>query len=154
MSVADEAAALEAEVEQYPDERGEILLEAADAWRRSGRFDRAADLLTRLITDAGGDGCSAMAQLAEVRFEQGDVDEAYVLLDALAHDAAVDDGHCTLVAELLAERGDLHGALRWYEGVAEAQAAAGVAGRAAVRRPDPAPGWWIRGSVLAGACYG
>ncbi|GAB3860720.1 hypothetical protein GCM10029963_64060 [Micromonospora andamanensis] len=38
--------------------------------------------------------------------------------------------------------------------VTEAQAAVGVAGRAAVRRPDPAPGWWIRGSVLAGACYG
>ncbi|WP_425412539.1 SEC-C metal-binding domain-containing protein [Micromonospora mirobrigensis] len=115
MSVADEAAALEAEVEQYPDERGEILLEAADAWRRAGRFDRAADLLTGLIADGGGDGCYAMVQLAEVRFEQGDVDEAYVVLDGLAHDAAMDDGHCTLVAELLAERGDLHGALRWYD---------------------------------------
>ncbi|MGC4895442.1 SEC-C metal-binding domain-containing protein [Micromonospora sp. DT31] len=115
MSVADEAAALEAEVEQYPDERGEILLDAADAWRRAGRLDRAADLLSKLITDGGGDGCYAMAQLAEVRFEQGDVDEAYVVLDRLAHDAATNDGHCTLVAELLAERGDLHGALRWYD---------------------------------------
>ncbi|MEW2382414.1 hypothetical protein AB0873_10040 [Micromonospora sp. NPDC047707] len=36
MNVAAEAAALEAEVEQYPDERGEILLEAADTWRRAG----------------------------------------------------------------------------------------------------------------------
>ncbi|MEQ4300535.1 SEC-C metal-binding domain-containing protein [Plantactinospora sp. B6F1] len=114
-SVADEAAALEAEAEQYPDERGEILLEAADAWRRAGRLDRAADLLSRLIIDGGEDGCLAMVQLAEVRFEQGDIDEARIVLDRLAHDAATSDGHCTLVAELLAERGDLHGALRWYD---------------------------------------
>ncbi|SCL15867.1 hypothetical protein GA0074694_1397 [Micromonospora inyonensis] len=115
MNVSDEAAALEAEMEQYPDERGEILLEAADAWRRAGRLDRAADLLSRLITDGGEDGCYAMVQLAEVRFEQGDIDEAHDVLDRLAHDAATNDGHCTLVAELLAERGDLRAALRWYD---------------------------------------
>nr|WP_196255803.1 SEC-C metal-binding domain-containing protein [Micromonospora sp. WMMC415] len=115
MNVAAEAAALEAEVEQYPDERGEILLEAADTWRRAGRLDRAADLLNRLIADGGEDGCYATVQLAEVRFEQGDADEAHDVLDRLARDAATNDGHCTLVAELLAERGDLHGALRWYD---------------------------------------
>jgi hypothetical protein len=33
----DEAAALEAEAAEYPDQRGEILLEAAAAWCRAGR---------------------------------------------------------------------------------------------------------------------
>lgn len=115
IKAVDEAVALEAEVEQYPDQRGEILLEAADAWRRAGRFDRAADLLGRLIVDGGEDGCYAMVQLAEVRFEQGDVDAANAVLDGLARNPATTDGHCTLVAELLAERGDLRGALRWYD---------------------------------------
>jgi len=32
----DEAAALEAEADEYPDERGEILSEAAVAWREAG----------------------------------------------------------------------------------------------------------------------
>jgi hypothetical protein len=42
--------------------------------------------------------------LAEVRFGQGDDDEAYALLDRVARDPAADVGHCMLVAELLAER--------------------------------------------------
>jgi tetratricopeptide (TPR) repeat protein len=142
MSVADEAAALEAEVEQYPDERGEILLEAADAWRRAGRLDRAADLLSRLIIDGGEDGCFAMVQLAEVRFEQGDVDEARVVLDRLAHDPATSDGHCTLVAELLVERGDLHGALRWYD---RAVARLSAEELQALNGPD---GWMQMSSVM------
>jgi hypothetical protein len=40
VTTADEAAALEAEAEEYPDERGEILLEAAKAWRRAGESGR------------------------------------------------------------------------------------------------------------------
>jgi tetratricopeptide (TPR) repeat protein len=114
-TTVDEAFALEAEAKEYPDERGEILLEAAVAWRRAGRADRASDLLVRLVAEGGEDGCFARFALAEGYFEDGVVDEAYAELAGLAHDAALTEGHCTFVAELLAERGDLEGALRWYD---------------------------------------
>jgi len=64
VTTVDEAAGLEAEAEEYPDERGEILLEAAEAWRRAGRSDRARELLARLIREGGDDGCSARFTLA------------------------------------------------------------------------------------------
>ncbi len=115
VTTADEAAALEAEAEEYPDERGEILLEAAEAWRMAGRSDRARELLARVIREGGEDGCSARFTLAESYFEDGHVDEAYAELERLAHDAALTEGSCTFAAELLAERGDLGGALRWYD---------------------------------------
>ncbi|MDW5328466.1 hypothetical protein [Plantactinospora sp. KLBMP9567] len=99
-SAVDEAMSLEDEADQYPDDRGEILLEAAEGWRRAGQLDRAIALLDGLIADGGEDGCYAMVQLAEARFEQGSVAEAHAVLDRLARDAATNDGHCTLVAEL------------------------------------------------------
>jgi tetratricopeptide (TPR) repeat protein len=115
VTTVDEATALEAEAEEYPDERGEILVEAAAAWRRAGQVDRARDLLEHLIADGGEDGCFARFTLAEGYFEDGAVDEAYTELARLAREAALTEGPCTFVAELLAARGDLEGALRWYD---------------------------------------
>lgn len=115
MTSVDEAAALEAEAEECPEERGELLLEAAAAWRRAGRADRARGPLTRLVAEGGDDACFARFELAEGYFEDDAIDEAYAELDRLAHEAALTDDHCTFVAELLAERGDLEGALRWYD---------------------------------------
>jgi tetratricopeptide (TPR) repeat protein len=115
VTTVDEAAALEAEAEEYPDERGEILLEAAAAWRRAGRDDRARDLLEQLVAEGGEDGCFARFTVTEDYFEDGAVDEAYAELRRLAREAALTEGHCTFVAELLAQRGDLEGALHWYD---------------------------------------
>jgi tetratricopeptide (TPR) repeat protein len=115
MTAVDEAAALEAEAEEYPEDRGEILLEAAAAWRRAGRADRARELLARLVAEGGEDACFARFELAEGYFEDSAVDEAYAELGRLAHEVALTEGHCTFVAELLTERGDLEGALRWYD---------------------------------------
>lgn len=142
VSTVDEAAAIEAEAGEYPDERGEILLEAAGAWRRAGQPERANALLTRLIADGGEAGCYALVQLAEAQFADGVVDEAYAGLDRLSRDASLHDGHCTLVAELLAERGDLPGALRWYD---RAVARLSSAELEALKHPD---GWMQMSSVL------
>jgi len=90
----DEAAALEAEAEEHPEERGEILLEAAAAWRRAGRAERASELLAELVAAGGEDACYARFELAEGYFEDGAVGEAYAELTALSREAALNDGHC------------------------------------------------------------
>jgi tetratricopeptide (TPR) repeat protein len=109
------AQGLEADASRYPEERSEILLEAADAWRAAGGYERAVELLTEVIEAGGEDGCQARFQLAEVHFERGAADEVEAELAALARDPALNDGICQLVAELLDERGDLAGAARWYD---------------------------------------
>jgi tetratricopeptide (TPR) repeat protein len=101
--------------DRFPDERSEILLEAADAWRAAGGYDRAVELLAEVVEAGGADGCLARFQLAEVHFERGADDQAEAELAALARDPALNDGTSHLVAELLDERGDLAGAARWYD---------------------------------------
>jgi hypothetical protein len=46
-------------------------LEAAEAWRAAGEYDRAVELLGEVIGGGGEDGCYARSQLAEVHFERG-----------------------------------------------------------------------------------
>jgi hypothetical protein len=115
MTAVDEAAAVEAEAAKFPDEAGEILLEAAAAWRRAGRAERATEILLGLIAAGGDDGCYARLELVEVLFEQGADSDAYTQLAHLARDTAANDGHCALAAELLVERGDLVTASEWYD---------------------------------------
>jgi hypothetical protein len=86
------ARSLEADAVRYPGERAEILLEAADAWRKACEYDRAASLLTELIEAGGEDGCHARFQLAEVHFERGTDELASVELAALARDPALKTG--------------------------------------------------------------
>lgn len=111
----DVAAQLEAEAEEYPEERYEILLEAAEARRRAGNYDRAAELLHEVIGAGGEDGLFARCQLVELRFAEGADEAAYAELDRLAHEPELTDGPCQIVAELLAERGDLRAAAAWYD---------------------------------------
>jgi len=111
----DEAAALEAEADEYPDERGEILSEAAVAWREAGRPERARELLGQLIAGGGEDCCSARFQLADDYFSDGADEKAYAELSLLSREPALHEGHCEMAADVLAERGDLSGALKWYD---------------------------------------
>lgn len=111
----DTATSLEAEALEYPEQRGEILLEAARAWSRAGRPERATGLISEVI-DAGGEyACYARLQLAELLFGSGRNDEARAALTSLATDPELHDGHCMMVAELLAEREELTESLRWYD---------------------------------------
>lgn len=114
-SAVREAESLEAEALEWPDQRGEVLLEAAVAWRRAGHGDRATRLLTELAAEGGEDGCYAHCELVEDCYGRGDAAGAAESLARLARDPALHEGHCQLVAELLTERGDLDGALEWYD---------------------------------------
>ena len=106
---------LEADAVAYPEERGEILLEAADAWQRAGHRERAIELLTDLVGHGGEYGCDARVQLAGLHLQAGDNDLAHAQLAAVAKDPALGERQCELAAELLAERGDLVQAARWYD---------------------------------------
>ncbi|WP_219417028.1 SEC-C domain-containing protein [Pseudonocardia nigra] len=110
-----EARALEAEAKEYPEERGEILLEAAAAWKRAGRADRAEQLLREVAGGEGVDSFFARAELADLLFDDGRPEAAAAELDALARDPELSAHNCAFTAELLAERGDLDEALRWYD---------------------------------------
>lgn len=111
----DIAAALEAEALEYPDARGEIMLEAAAARFRGGEIERGRALLMELIDAGGEDGCYARVELAKSLLDDGQVKTGYAQLSALAGDPALDKGHCGLVAELLVEFEDLDEGLRWYD---------------------------------------
>jgi tetratricopeptide (TPR) repeat protein len=132
---APDAARLEADALEYPDERGEILLDAAVAWRRAGYPERAAELLVGLAAEGGEDGCYARRELVEDWFQSGEDAAAASGLAQLACDPALHEGHCQLVAELLVARGDLGGALEWYDRAVARLAPETVE---AVRGPD---GW-------------
>jgi len=126
---------LEAEALEYPDDRGEILMEAAAAWRRAGDDLRATTLLEGLIAEGGEDGCYARVELAAQLLDDGRLDDALARLADLARDPALHDGHCQWAAELLAEHGQHREALRWYDRLVARLAAQRVA---AVRGAD---GW-------------
>src|SRR4051812_36138645 len=105
---------LEADADANPDEREEFLLEAADAWRRAGRPDRARAVLDDLILGGGEFGCDARVQLADLLMGSGDSALAYAELNAVARDPALGERQCELAAELLASHGELEQAARWY----------------------------------------
>ncbi|MEV4345002.1 SEC-C metal-binding domain-containing protein [Actinoplanes sp. NPDC049596] len=109
------AEAIEADAVDFPEEREEILLEAADAWQRAGHPDRARALLETLIEGGGEYGCDARVQLADLLLETGEADAAYAQLKTMAKDPALRDRQCELAAELLATHGDLDQAARWYD---------------------------------------
>ena len=110
----DRATELEQDAVRYPDERGELLLEAATAWKTAGEPERAVALLHEVMSLGGEDAGFARYSLADLCFEQGRDVEAWEHLRALEAEAARDAGASSLVAELLAERGEDEAALRWF----------------------------------------
>jgi hypothetical protein len=110
-----EAEALEADALAYPEEREEILLEAAVAWQRAGRSDRARAVLGELVGQGGEYACDARVQLADLHMTAGEAELAGSELAVLAKDPALADRHCELAAELLAAHDDLTEAARWYD---------------------------------------
>lgn len=113
--VVDRAAGLEADSVEFPDQRGMLLLEAARAWWRAGSPARAAELVAEQVAEGGENGCYARVQRVEFWVEDGAWAEAEAELAELARELALDDGHCTVVAELMAEHDRLDDAARWYD---------------------------------------
>lgn len=105
---------LEAELDEYPDQRGEILLEIAAAWLEAGEPDRAVVIWRDLIAEGGEDEDYARVELAEYLFGIGEDESARAELAALMATRRTAGGGWQLAAELLEERGELAEALVWY----------------------------------------
>jgi hypothetical protein len=61
---------LEAQVAEFPEERAEILREAAHAWREAGEPARAERILRELVAEEGEDGCWARIDLIDTLLAQ------------------------------------------------------------------------------------
>ena len=116
----EQALELEAEAGRHPDWAGELLLDAATAWRQAGEQERAIAVLRELVASGGEDGQFAQVLLAEAYFELGRDDDARAELAALKSAPPCSPGPCEAAAELLEERGDLVVAGEWYEAAAAA----------------------------------
>jgi len=136
---------LEAQLEEYPDERGEILLELAAVHLELDEPDRAIDIWRDLIVAGGEDGDCARVDLAEHLFDVGRDSEASDELSALKAGRRTDSGAWMIAAELLAERGDLAGALTWYTMATERFSPADLAVLDGEAGWDSEPGWMVRG---------
>lgn len=104
---------VEAQVDDFPDERGDILLEAAELWHRAGDHERAIELLTEVVALGGEDGGCARVALADVLFDLDRGEEAHAQLDALRRERPSSPIPYYLAAELLESRDDLDEALTW-----------------------------------------
>jgi SEC-C motif len=111
---AEFARQLESDLEEYPDDRGEILLEAGDAWHRAGHSHRAIALLTEAVALGGEDGGNARVALADVLFDIGRDEEARTQLGALRASRPSSPMPWHMGAELLEHRGELDQALIWF----------------------------------------
>ncbi|MGH3912715.1 MAG: SEC-C metal-binding domain-containing protein [Pseudonocardiaceae bacterium] len=109
------AQGLEQDAVRHPDERGKILLEAADKWERAGQIDQAVALLREVLTLGGEDAGFALHSLADLCFKQGADSEAWEHLRALEEMAPANTAPAELVGELLEKRGEYEAALRWFD---------------------------------------
>lgn len=111
---ADQVRELEQALEEYPEERGKILLELAHAYASTGEHQRAVEVWRDLIADGGADGDFARFALAEVLFKQGQDEAARAELAALKAGGRVAHGAWHLAAELYEVRGELAEAADWF----------------------------------------
>jgi thioredoxin-like negative regulator of GroEL len=91
---------LEAQADDFPDERDEILVGAAESWQRPGDHWQAIGLLTDVIAAGGEDGGNARVTLADVLFDLDQADEARAQLDALRRERPSSAMPYQLTAEL------------------------------------------------------
>jgi thioredoxin-like negative regulator of GroEL len=96
--------------------RAEAYLRAGEQWLLADEPEVAADRFQQAMADGGETFADPRAPLARAMFALGQRDEAQALiseLDREGDEGTRDPRTCDLVAELLAEQGDMDGALHW-----------------------------------------
>jgi Flp pilus assembly protein TadD len=115
MDAADEARLLEEELEEYPDDREDLLMEVAKAWREAGNHGRAIELLTEAAELGVEDGDCPRVLLAGVLFDAGRDDEARAALHALRKSWPDSPEPYHQAADLMRTRGEFSEALTWFD---------------------------------------
>jgi hypothetical protein len=113
-TMTDRVAALIRELDQYPEQRAEIIFELAAELERAGRSESALEWLRGLVDDGGVDGALARVEIAGLHFAAGRADLAVAELAKIVSSRLGDAVPYASAAELLAERGDDEAAVRWF----------------------------------------
>jgi tetratricopeptide (TPR) repeat protein len=94
--------------------RAEAHMRAGEQWLLADEPAEAAEEFRTALAHGGQTFSDPRIQLARAMFALGARDEADALINELAQDGKREDPRtCDMVAEVLAEQGDLRGALDW-----------------------------------------
>jgi predicted Zn-dependent protease len=93
--------------------RAEAYTRAGEQWLLADDPAAAANRFMRALEDGGPSDVDPRAPLARALFMMDRTGEAQTLIERLAAEPPREPRTCDLMAELLAERGDLIGALAW-----------------------------------------
>jgi hypothetical protein len=114
---AQQAEEYERLAEQYPEDREELLREAADAWRSAGEHDRSLALYERLLDPESG-GCQEAdvidAWRIDTLWEAGREEEARAAAAAFRARHPRDAAAWSLVAEVFESVNETTTAAEWY----------------------------------------
>ncbi len=104
-------AATGTQTEEFP--RSEAFLRAGEQWMLADEPAAAAQGFRQALADGGPAFVDPRVPLARALFMMDKADEAETLIQQIEREKPDDPRLCDLVAELLVERSDLRGALRW-----------------------------------------
>jgi tetratricopeptide (TPR) repeat protein len=105
---------LERDAAKYPEQRAEILIEAAREWSQAGEPGRALRIYEGIIASEGDEDAQfATVEKISLLSDLGRTDEAEAEITRLSR-ANVHPGPAELVAELLEAQGRLEEALTWF----------------------------------------
>ena len=104
-------AATGTQTEEFP--RSEAFLRAGEQWMLADEPAAAAQSFRQALADGGPAFVDPRVPLARALFMMDKADEAEALIQQIDQEKPDDPRLCDLVAELLVERSDLRGALRW-----------------------------------------
>ena len=104
-------AATGTQTEEFP--RSEAFLRAGEQWMLADEPAAAAHGFRQALADGGPAFVDPRVPLARALFMMDKTDEAETLIQQIEREKPDDPRLCDLVAELLVERSDLRGALRW-----------------------------------------
>lgn len=111
---ATQAEELEVLARKYPEDREEILVEAAGCWNDAEEHDRALALYQQLL-DAGCEEPHLIeAYRISTLWDAGRADEARQAAGLLRRQHPTDPGAWNFVAEALESAGELHDAAEWF----------------------------------------
>jgi hypothetical protein len=99
------------QTEEFP--RSEAFLRAGEQWLLADEPAAAVQEFRQALADGGPEFVDPLVPLARALFMMDKTDEADALIQQIEMEKPDDPRLCDLVAELLVERSDLQGALRW-----------------------------------------